>query len=61
MLFEQRYVCATSSRFEVMREVQMPRWSRTHSIRQIGLLIQSKRVRPTTLVLALFFLISLDV
>src|SRR5271166_2040619 len=52
MLFEQRYVCATSSRFEVLREVQMPRWSRAHSIRQIGRVLQSKRV-----VLALFFLI----
>ena len=57
MLFEQRYVCATSSPFEVLREVQMPRWSRAHSIRQIGRLLQSKRVRPTTVVLALFFLI----
>ena len=35
----------------------MPRWSRAHSIRQIGRLLQSKRVRPTTVVLALFFLI----
>jgi type IV secretory pathway VirB2 component (pilin) len=52
MLFEQRYVCATSSRFEVLREVKMPRWSRAHSIRQIGRVLQSKRV-----VLALFFLI----
>jgi type IV secretory pathway VirB2 component (pilin) len=52
MLFGLRYVCATSSRFEVLREVQMPRWSRSHSIRQIGHVLQSKRV-----VLALFFLI----
>ena len=35
----------------------MPRWSRAHSIRQIGSLFQSKRVRATTVVLALFFLI----
>ena len=35
----------------------MPRWSRAHSIRQIGRLLQSKRMRPTTVVLALFFLI----
>src|SRR6202142_3140345 len=56
MLFEQRYVCATSSRFEVLLEVQMPRWSRTHSIRQIGRLLQSKRVRPTPVVVALLFL-----
>jgi type IV secretory pathway VirB2 component (pilin) len=56
MLFEQRYVCAISSRYEALREVQMPRWSRVHSI-QIRRLLQSKRVRPTTVVLALFFLI----
>jgi type IV secretory pathway VirB2 component (pilin) len=55
MLFEQRYVCATSSRFEVLREVQMRRWSRAYSISKIGRLLQSKRVRPTTVVLALFF------
>ena len=57
MSFEPRYVCATSSRFEVLREVQVPRWSRVHSIRQIGSFLQSKRVCPTTVVLALFFLI----
>jgi type IV secretion system protein VirB2 len=56
MLLEQRYVCATSSRFEVLREVQMPRWSRAHSISQIGRLLQSKRMRPTAVVLALFCL-----
>jgi type IV secretory pathway VirB2 component (pilin) len=55
-VFEPRYVCAISSRFEVLREVQMPRSSRARSIRQ-GCLLQSKRVRPTTVVLALFFLI----
>jgi type IV secretory pathway VirB2 component (pilin) len=57
MLFERHYVCPTSSRFEELREVQMPSWLRAHSIRQIGRLLQSKRVRPTTIVLALFFLI----
>jgi|ERR1700722_1783122 type IV secretion system protein VirB2 len=56
MRFEPRYVCATSSRFEVLREVHMPRSSRAHSIRQ-GRLLRSKQVRPTTVVLALFFLI----
>ena len=34
----------------------MPRCA-AHSIRQIGHVLQSKRVRPTTVVLALFFLI----
>ena len=33
----------------------MPRWLRANSIRKIGHLLQSKRVRPTTVVLALFF------
>jgi type IV secretory pathway VirB2 component (pilin) len=56
MLFELRYVCAKSSRFELLREVQMPRWLRAQSIRLIGRLLQPKRVRPTTVVLALFFL-----
>jgi type IV secretory pathway VirB2 component (pilin) len=61
MLFEQRYVCATSSRFEVLREVQMPRWSRAYSISKIGRLLQSKRVHPTTVVLALFFFMPVAV
>jgi type IV secretion system protein VirB2 len=56
MLFEKRYVCATSSPFEVLREVQMTRWLRAQSIRRIKRLPPSKRVRPTTIVLALFFL-----
>jgi hypothetical protein len=34
----------------------MPRWSRAHSISQIERLLQSKRVRPTAVVLALFCL-----
>jgi type IV secretory pathway VirB2 component (pilin) len=56
MLFEQRYVCATSSRFEVLREVQMTSWFRVHFIREIERLLQSKRVRPTTVAVALFLL-----
>jgi type IV secretory pathway VirB2 component (pilin) len=46
-----------AAHFEVLREVQMPHWSQAHSIHRIGRLLQSKRVRPTTVVLALFFLI----
>jgi type IV secretory pathway VirB2 component (pilin) len=57
MLFEQRYVCATSSRFEVLREVQMTRSFRVHLIREIERLLQSKRVHPITIVLALLFLL----
>jgi type IV secretion system protein VirB2 len=53
---ESDYVCATSSRFEVLREVQVSRWFRVHSIRQIERLPQSKCMRPTTVVLAIFFL-----
>ncbi len=53
---ESGYVCATSSRFEVLREVQMTHWFRVHSIREIGCLLHSKFVLPTTVVLALFFL-----
>jgi hypothetical protein len=40
-----------------LREVQMKRWFPVHSIRQIDRLLQSKCVRPTTVVPALFFLI----
>jgi type IV secretory pathway VirB2 component (pilin) len=40
----------------VLREVQVTRWLRTHSIRQIGRLLQSQRVCATTVVLALFYL-----
>jgi type IV secretory pathway VirB2 component (pilin) len=57
MLFEQHYVCATSSRFEVLREVQMTRSFRVHLIREIERLLQSKRVHPITIVLALLFLL----
>ena len=56
MLFEQRYVYATGSRFEVLREVQMTHWFRLHSIRQIERVRQAKCVRPTTVVLTLLFL-----
>jgi type IV secretory pathway VirB2 component (pilin) len=59
MLFEPRYVCATSSRFEVLREVQMTRWFRVHFIREIERLLQSKLMRPITIVLALLFLLPL--
>jgi type IV secretory pathway VirB2 component (pilin) len=35
----------------------MTRWFRVYSVRQIGLLLQSERVRPATIVLALFLLL----
>jgi type IV secretory pathway VirB2 component (pilin) len=56
MLIESGYVCATSSRFEVLREVQVTRWFRVHSIHQLDRLHHSKRVRPGTVVLVLVFL-----
>jgi type IV secretion system protein VirB2 len=54
---EPSYVCAISSRFEVLREVQMTRWFQVYSVPQIGRLLQSERVRPATIVLALFLLL----
>jgi type IV secretory pathway VirB2 component (pilin) len=39
---ESGYVCATSSRFDVLREVQMPRWSSVSLVRQIQLVTRSK-------------------
>jgi len=39
----------------------MPRWLRAHSIRQIGRLLQPKCVRPTTVILALFFFMPVAV
>jgi type IV secretory pathway VirB2 component (pilin) len=56
-VIESGYVCAISSRFEVLREVQMTRWFRVHSIRQIDRPPQSKCVCPIAVVLALFFLL----
>jgi type IV secretory pathway VirB2 component (pilin) len=57
MVIESGYVCATSSRFDVLREVQMTLWFRVHSICQIDRLLQSKRMRTATVVLALLFLL----
>ena len=35
IVIESGYVCATSTQFDVLREVQMRRCLRVHSIRQI--------------------------
>jgi hypothetical protein len=59
MLFKQRYVCATSSRFEVLREVQMPRWFQVQTVSQIERFLQSKCARPTAVALALFLLMPI--
>jgi type IV secretory pathway VirB2 component (pilin) len=45
-----------SSRFEVLREVQVTRWFRVHSIRHIESPPKSKWVSQTTVVLALLLL-----
>jgi hypothetical protein len=59
MVIESGYVCATSSRFEVLREVQMTRWFRVHAVSQIERFLQSKCARPTAVVLSLFLLMPI--
>jgi type IV secretory pathway VirB2 component (pilin) len=54
MLFAPRYVCATSSPFLVLREVQMPRWLRVHTFSQI-----ERCARPTAVVLAWFLMMPI--
>jgi type IV secretory pathway VirB2 component (pilin) len=59
MVIESGYVCATSSRFEVLWEVQMPRWFRVHTFSHTERFLQSKCERPTAVVLALFLLVPI--
>jgi hypothetical protein len=59
MVIEWGYVCATSSRFEVLREGQMTRWFRVYVVNQIERFLQSKCARPTAVVLALFLLMPI--
>jgi type IV secretion system protein VirB2 len=54
---EPSYVCAISSRFEVLREVQMTRWSRLHFILQIQSRLRSKWARSTTVLVTLLLVI----
>jgi len=54
---EPSYVCAISSRFEVLREAQMTRWSRLHLIRQIQSRLRSKWARSTTVLVTLLLVI----
>jgi hypothetical protein len=42
MVIEWGYVCATSSRFEVLREGQMARWFRVYVVNQIERFLRSK-------------------
>jgi type IV secretory pathway VirB2 component (pilin) len=59
MVIESGYVCATSSRFEVLWEVQLPRWFRVHTFSQIERFLQVKCAHPTAVVLALFLLVPI--
>jgi type IV secretory pathway VirB2 component (pilin) len=57
MVIESGYVCATSSRFDVLREAQMTLWSRVHSIRNIELRLRSNWARSTAVLLTLLLII----
>jgi type IV secretory pathway VirB2 component (pilin) len=59
MLIESGYVCATSSRFEVLREVQMPRWSSVSLVRQFRLVARSNS--PLTVAALLAVLLPMPV
>jgi len=54
---EPSYVCAISSRFELLREAQMTRWSRVHFIRQIQSRLRSKWARSTAVLVTLLLVI----
>jgi type IV secretion system protein VirB2 len=51
------YVCATSSRFKVLREVQMTRWFSASLVRQIQQVARSKSALPAAVLLAILLLI----
>jgi type IV secretory pathway VirB2 component (pilin) len=57
MVIESGYVCATSSRFDVLREAQMTLWSRVHLIRNIELRLQSNWARSTAVLVTLLLVI----
>ena len=50
------YVCATSSRFKVLREVQMTRWFSASLVRQIQQVARSKSALPAAALLAILLL-----
>jgi type IV secretion system protein VirB2 len=54
---EPSYVCAISSRFEVLREVQMTGWSRVHFVRQIQSRLWSKWACSTAVLVTLLLVI----
>jgi type IV secretion system protein VirB2 len=53
---QSRYVCAISSRFEVLREVQMTRWFSVSLVRQIQQVARSKSALPAAALLAILLL-----
>jgi type IV secretory pathway VirB2 component (pilin) len=57
MVIESGYVCATSSRFDVLREAQMTLWSRVHLIRNIELRLRSNWARSTAVLMTLLLVI----
>jgi type IV secretory pathway VirB2 component (pilin) len=57
MVIESGYVCATSSRFDVLREAQMTLWSRLHLIRNIELRLRSNWARSTAVLVTLLLVI----
>jgi type IV secretory pathway VirB2 component (pilin) len=59
-LIECGYFCTISSRFELLPEVHMPRWSPTHLIREIQPPLRSKCVHLPAVVLTLLFLVPMS-
>jgi type IV secretory pathway VirB2 component (pilin) len=57
MVIESGYVCATSSRFDVLREAQMTLWSRVHLIRKVELRFRSNWARSTAVLVTLVLVI----
>jgi type IV secretory pathway VirB2 component (pilin) len=57
MVIESGYVCATSSRFDVLREVQMTLWCRVHLIRKVELRLRSNWARSTAVLVPLLLVI----
>jgi type IV secretion system protein VirB2 len=58
-VIECGYFFAISSRFKLLPEVHMPRWSPIYLIRKIQPLPRSKCVRSPAIILALLFLVPM--
>jgi type IV secretion system protein VirB2 len=57
MVIESGYVCATSSRFDVLREAQMTLWCRVYLIRKVELRLRSNWARSTAVLVTLLLVI----